>query len=76
MYLPTSLYDRAPLFWLFIGLLLIVLGVYLGIEMSLTFLYIAVPLGLGSCLWGLRVMMKRNRPPKSVKILDPTAPIE
>ena len=76
MYLPKSLYERAPIFWLLIGMLLIILGVYLGIEMSRNFLYAGVPLGLGSCLWGLRVMMKRNRPPETVRILDPTAPIE
>ncbi len=76
MYLPTFLYKRAPLFWLFIGALLIILGVYLGLEMNRNFLYVGVPLGIGSCLWGLRVMMKRNHPPESVKILDPTAPVE
>lgn len=70
MYLPTFLYERAPLFWLSIGALLIILGVYLGLEVSLGFLYAGVTLGLGSCLWGLRVMMKRNRPPDAVKILD------
>ena len=76
MYLPTFLYERAPLFWVFIGMLLIILGVYLGLEMNRYFLYVGVPLGLGSCIWGLWVMMKRNRPADSVKILDPTAPIE
>jgi hypothetical protein len=39
MYLPNSLYERAPHYWLFIGMLLVVLGIYLGIEMSIPFLY-------------------------------------
>ena len=30
MYLPDSLYERAPHYWLFIGLLLVVLGVTYG----------------------------------------------
>ena len=76
MYLPNSLYQRAPFFWLFIGALLVILGIYLGIEMNRNFLYVGVSLGLGSCLWGLRVLMKRNRPADPVKILDPTGPVE
>ena len=61
MYLPNSLYDRAPHYWLFIGMLLVVLGIYLGIEMSSTFLYLGVLLGLASCAWGARIFLRRSR---------------
>ena len=53
MYLPNSLYERAPHYWLFIGMLLVVLGIYLGIEMSSTFLYAGVSLGIASCAWAV-----------------------
>ena len=76
MYLPSSLYKRAPYYWLFIGFLLVILGVYLGTEMDRNFMYIGVPLGVGSVLWGLRILMKRNRPREPMKILDPTPPVE
>ena len=61
MYLPNSLYERAPHYWLFIGLLLVVLGIYLGIEMSSTFLYTGVLLGFASCAWGARIFLRRSR---------------
>ena len=61
MYLPNSLYERAPYYWLFIGMLLIVLGIYLGIEMSSTFLYTGVLLGLASCAWGAPILLRRSR---------------
>jgi len=61
MYLPNSLYERAPHYWLFIGMLLIVLGIYLGIEMSSTFLYTGVLLGLASCAWGANILLRRSR---------------
>jgi len=76
MYLPNSLYERAPHYWLFIGLLLIVLGIYLGIEMSETFMYVGVFLGLASCAWGARVMLRRSRQPGEADVVDAAAPVE
>ncbi len=61
MYLPESLYERAPQYWLFVGLLLIVLGVYLGLQVNTKFLFVGVSLGLLSCAWGLRVYVRRAR---------------
>lgn len=76
MYLPNSLYERAPQYWLFIGMLLIVLGIYLGIEMSGTFMYVGVLLGLASCAWGARVMFRRSRKPGEADVADATAAAE
>lgn len=61
MWLPTPFYDRAPHYWLFIGLLLMILGAYLGIEMDVIFLFIGMALGLASCAWGVRVFLRRSR---------------
>ena len=61
MYLPSTLYERAPHYWIFIGVLLVVLGIYLGIEVGGTFLVTGVTLGLASCAWGIRVFTRRAR---------------
>lgn len=63
MHLPNSLYERAPYYWLFVGLLLVVLGVYLGVQMDTKFLYVGGTLGVVSCLWALRVFLYRTRKP-------------
>ena len=44
MYLPNSLYERAPHYWLFVGLLLIILGIYLGIQVDTKFTVVGVGL--------------------------------
>lgn len=61
MYLHNTLYEKAPHYWIFIGVLLMILGVYLGIEMSSTFLFTGVTLGLASCAWGARILTRRSR---------------
>jgi len=61
MWLPTPFYDRAPHYWLFIGLLFMIVGVYLGIEMDRYFLFVGMILGLASCAWGVRVFVRRSR---------------
>ena len=64
MYLPNSVYERAPHYWLFIGLLLVIVGIYLGMEMHRAFLYVGVLLGGSSCAWALRVFQRRERGPR------------
>jgi hypothetical protein len=71
MYLPNSLYERAPHYWLFIGLLLMVLGVYLGLQMDPVFLYLGVTLGILSCAWGVRVLLHRSRKPGEANVANP-----
>lgn len=73
MYLPNSLYERAPHYWLFVGLLLLVLGVYLGVQMDPVFLYVGVTLGLLSCGWGLRVFLHRMRKPGEANVANPSS---
>jgi hypothetical protein len=68
MYLPNSVYERAPHYWLFIGALLVILGIYLGIEMDSRFLLLGVLLGLTSCGWGLRILVRRARRPGEVDV--------
>jgi len=61
MWLPSPFYERAPHYWLFIGLLLMILGLYLGIEMDRMFLFVGLALGFASCAWGVRVFLRRSR---------------
>ncbi|MEJ2257595.1 MAG: hypothetical protein P8X98_11425 [Woeseiaceae bacterium] len=61
MYLPNSLYERAPHYWLLIGLLLVVVGIYLGVQVDGKFLLLGVSMGLASCAWGVRVLLRRTR---------------
>jgi uncharacterized membrane protein HdeD (DUF308 family) len=61
MYLHSTLYERAPHYWIFIGVLLVVLGIYLGVELSSTFLFLGITLGLASCAWGVRILTRRSR---------------
>lgn len=61
MYLPNSLYERAPHYWLFIGMLLIIIGVYLGFQINSKFMIVGIGLGLLSCGWGVRILLRRAR---------------
>ena len=61
MYLHSTLYERAPHYWIFIGVLLVILGIYLGVELSSTFLFLGITLGLASCAWGIRILVRRSR---------------
>ena len=69
MYLPNSLYERAPQYWLFIGMLLVVLGIYLGIQVDTKFLVLGVGLGTLSCLWGARILFRRARQPGETDVV-------
>ena len=73
MYLPDSLYERAPHYWLFIGLLLVVLGVYLGLQVDTKFMFVGVSLGLLSCAWGVRVFLRRSRKPGEADVAAPSS---
>ena len=46
MWLPTPVYEKAPHYWLLLGLLLIVLGVYLGLEIGRAYLVVGVGCGI------------------------------
>ena len=73
MHLPSTLYERAPHYWLFTGVLLVVLGVYLGIQVDTKFLIVGVTLGVVSCLWGVRVFLFRARKPGEANVATSTS---
>jgi len=76
MYLHTTLYEKAPHYWIFIGVLLVILGIYLGVEISSAFLFTGVALGLASCAWGIRILMRRARQASDESIATSTASVD
>jgi hypothetical protein len=76
MYLHSTLYERAPQYWIFIGVLLVILGIYLGIEMSSTFLFVGVTLGLASCAWGIRILTRRARQSDEANVTATSASVD
>ena len=67
MYLPKKLYNAAPHYWLFLGLLFVSMGVYVGFEQTMGFVFI----GAACCAWAIRVSVARQ--PDPVKTCEETA---
>ena len=61
MWLPSQFYEKAPYYWLLLGLLFIVVGSYLGLQVELNYLYFGVAVGLCCCLWSIRVFTVRAK---------------
>lgn len=59
MWLPSPLYEKAPHYWLFLGLFLIVVGTYLGLEIDSRYPFLGVGAGLACCAWSVRTYWKR-----------------
>lgn len=59
MYLPTPFYEKAPHYWLLLGLLFIVVGTYLGFQDERAYFYIGITIGVACCAWSMRVFSKR-----------------
>jgi hypothetical protein len=59
MWLPTPVYERIPQFWFLLGLLFIANGLYLGLDIAISFGYIAV--GFGCCIYGVGIAVVRMR---------------
>jgi hypothetical protein len=61
MWIPTSLYERIPQFWLLLGLLFMSSGTYLGFDYPLTKIYFGA--GFICCFWSgwIFTMRLRNR---------------
>lgn len=59
MWLPTPVYEGIPQFWFLLGLLFIANGLYLGLDIPISFAYIAV--GFICCIYGVGVAVVRFR---------------
>jgi len=59
MWLPKSVYERVPQYWLMLGLLFMSSGMYLGFEYRLAYLYFGV--GVICALWSMWTFSVRLR---------------
>ena len=60
MWIPKPIYDNAPRYWVLVGTLLLIVGIYVGLEVHPVFFLVGGGAGLGSVIWGLRVNDKRR----------------
>jgi hypothetical protein len=61
VWLPTPFYEKAPHYWLLLGLLFIIFGSYLGVQMQAYYIYGGIGIGLGCCAWSYRVFSQRAK---------------
>ena len=59
MWLPTPVYERLPQFWFLLGLLFVANGLYLGLDIPISLVYVCV--GFACCGFGIGVAFVRNR---------------
>ena len=57
MWLPAPVYERIPQFWFLLGLLFVVNGLYLGLYIPVSLVYIAI--GFVCCAYGVGVAVIR-----------------
>ena len=68
--LPKRVYDRAPIYWLLLGILLIVVGAYLGYQVRTLFYYVGGGFGLSCIGWSAFILARREEP-RPAAIIDP-----
>ena len=59
MWLPTPIYQRIPAFWLVMGTLFLMLGLYIGFHFALIYVYLG--LGVVCIVRGIWVHLIRQR---------------
>ena len=58
MWLTTPVYERIPEFWVLLGLLFFALGLYIGFDYMLTYLYLSI--GASCFVRGVWISMMRR----------------
>jgi hypothetical protein len=71
MWLPASIYQRIPQFWMLVGVLFISSAVYMGLNYRYSVAYLG--LGLLSVVWSGCVMLLRSGRKKSLQDESPLA---
>jgi hypothetical protein len=71
MWLPASIYQRIPQFWMLVGVLFISSAVYMGLNYRYSVAYLG--LGLLSVVWSGCVMLLRSGRRKSLQDESPLA---
>ncbi len=82
MWLPTPFYERAPLFWLLLGVLFITAALWVGFDRLLAFIYFGV--GCFCVAWGFGIYVMRGKHRRGpypvrglhmIQVLDKTQPL-
>jgi hypothetical protein len=71
MWLPASIYQRIPQFWMLVGVLFISSAVYMGLNYRYSVAYLG--LGLLSVVWSGCVMLLRSRGKQGSQNESPSA---
>lgn len=64
MGLLTHFREHAPQYWLLVGLLLIVLGTFFGLQIARPYIFVGIGGGVFCGLAALRSFAKRSGPPQ------------
>jgi hypothetical protein len=59
MFVPKFIYEKAPFYWIILGVLLIVIGTYYGKMGDPIFFAAGIGGGAIACVWGLVVFGRR-----------------
>lgn len=64
MWLPTPIYEKVPQFWLLLGLLFLVLGLYIGFGFEVIYFYLALGILCTFRGFWIRLLRLRFREPE------------
>jgi hypothetical protein len=59
MFMPKTLYEKAPYYWIVLGALLIAFGIYYGVAGNREYLIAGIGGGMFACIWGSLVLRRR-----------------
>ena len=59
MYVPKTVYENAPYYWIVLGVALILLGVFYARVGNQEYFYAGLGGGAFACIWGLGVFGRR-----------------
>ena len=59
MFIPKFVYEKAPYYWIVLGVLLIVFGIYYFQDGNREYFLAGIGGGAFACIWGLLVFRRR-----------------
>jgi hypothetical protein len=59
MFISKNFYERAPYYWMVLGVLLVLVGTYLGANVDPIYYFMGLGGGALSCGWGLWIFRQR-----------------
>ena len=60
MFISKTLYEKAPFYWIVLGILLIACGIYYGRAGNQDYFLAGIGGGAFACIWGLLVLRRRQ----------------